>query len=372
MVSSGQTLPWKGETLLWISPVYKKTLEAAGFSVQWFPTAQAAKEALVARFAGKTIGMGGSVTLRDLGLYEALSQRGTVYWHWQQPGPETLAQAAKAQVYLTSVNALAETGQLVNIDGTGNRISAAAGAHETVCYLVGRNKIAPTFQQALWRARNIAAPLNARRLHRKTPCAQGETLRCYDCRSPERICNGLSVLWRPLGGWRPGVPGGGGPGVLIPLVFLRKPSLRGPEGARRGWFWAFRRRCGAFLRRLEQAGIPPGKGPISLEKWGRAPGLCPWTPWERVSFPHTPFWTVVEAAWVSVGLPWPAASRPTPHGPPTSSGGREKWFVDGRRKRETKRFLSAFSQRVPPHVPSPPSRWAGRYRPFAGRAAGQV
>ena len=64
--------------------------------------------------------------------------------------------------------------------------------------------------------------------------------------------------------------------------------------------------------------------------------------------------------------------RPTPHGPPTGSGGREKWFVDGRRKRETKRFLSAFSQRVPPHVPSPPSRWAGRYGPFAGRAAGQV
>ena len=64
--------------------------------------------------------------------------------------------------------------------------------------------------------------------------------------------------------------------------------------------------------------------------------------------------------------------RPTPHGPPTSSGGREKWFVDGRRKRETKRFLSAFSQRVPTHVPSPPSRWAGRYGPFNVRAAGQV
>ena len=199
MVSSGQTLPWKGETLLWISPFTKRPWRPPASPSSGSP-AQAAKEALVARFAGKTIGMGGSVTLRDLGLYEALSQRGTVYWHWQQPGPETLAQAAQAQVYLTSVNALAETGQLVNIDGTGNRISAAAGAHETVCYLVGRNKIAPTFQQALWRARNIAAPLNARRLHRKTPCAQGETLRCYDCRSPERICNGLSVLWRPLGG----------------------------------------------------------------------------------------------------------------------------------------------------------------------------
>lgn len=174
-------------------PRLQKTLEAAGFTVQWFPTAQAAKEALVARFAGKTIGMGGSVTLRDLGLYEALSQRGTVYWHWQQPGPETLAQAAKAQVYLTSVNALAETGQLVNIDGTGNRISAAAGAHETVCYLVGRNKIAPTFQQALWRARNIAAPMNAKRLEKKTPCVQ--TGRCMNCSSPERICRGLVVLW---------------------------------------------------------------------------------------------------------------------------------------------------------------------------------
>ena len=64
--------------------------------------------------------------------------------------------------------------------------------------------------------------------------------------------------------------------------------------------------------------------------------------------------------------------RPTPHGPPTSSGGREKWFVDGRRKRETKRFLSAFSQRVPTHVPSPPSRWAGRYGPSNVRAAGRV
>ena len=167
-------------------PRLQKTLEAAGFTVQWFPTAQAAKEALVARFAG-------SVTLRDLGLYEALSQRGTVYWHWQQPGPETLAQAAKAQVYLTSVNALAETGQLVNIDGTGNRISAAAGAHETVCYLVGRNKIAPTFQQALWRARNIAAPLNAKRLEKHTPCVQ--TGRCMNCTSPERICRALVVLW---------------------------------------------------------------------------------------------------------------------------------------------------------------------------------
>ena len=64
--------------------------------------------------------------------------------------------------------------------------------------------------------------------------------------------------------------------------------------------------------------------------------------------------------------------KPAPHGPPTGSGGRERWFVDGRKKWETEWFFSSFSQRVPSHVPSPPSRWAGRYGPFAVRAAGQV
>ena len=64
--------------------------------------------------------------------------------------------------------------------------------------------------------------------------------------------------------------------------------------------------------------------------------------------------------------------EPTPHGPPTGSGGREKWFVDGRKKWEIERVFSTFSQRAPTHVPSPPSRWAGRYEPFAVRAAGQV
>ena len=154
-------------------PRLQKTLEAAGFTVQWFPTAQAAKEALVARFAGKTIGLGGSVTLRDLGLYEALSQRGTVYWHWQQPGPEPLAQAAQAQVYLTSVNALAETGQLVNIDGTGNRIAAMCYGPGTVYVLIGRNKIVSGgYAQAVKRIKEVSCPLNASRFQHQNPCAE--------------------------------------------------------------------------------------------------------------------------------------------------------------------------------------------------------
>lgn len=178
-----------------------ENMKKRGFTVRRYATGAEAADALCGELKGQEIGMGGSVTAAQLGLPEKLEAAGcTVYARGRSWDRKDTDKGVTAPVYISSANGVAETGELVNIDGTGNRISAAAGAHETVCYLVGRNKIAPTFQQALWRARNIAAPLNARRLHRKTPCAQGETLRCYDCRSPERICNGLSVLWRPLGG----------------------------------------------------------------------------------------------------------------------------------------------------------------------------
>ena len=120
---------------------------------------------------------------------------------------------------------------------------------------------------------------------------------------------------------------------------------------------------------LERAGTVPSRaGPHFFEEIGER------TPRGRRFLPlGTPFSGGRNGGrWLGRYGPGLRPPRPTPHGPPTSSGGREKWFVDGRRKRETKRFLSAFSQRVPTHVPSPPSRWAGRYGPFAGRAAGQV
>ena len=167
------------------------------------------------------------MTLEGMGLYEALSQENTVCWHWHAPGQATLDQAAQAQVYLTSANALAETGELINIDGTGNRVSAALGAHEVVCYVVGQNKVAPTLDQALWRARNIAAPLNARRLKRETPCAQGE-LKCHDLQKPpadlQRALPPLAPHGR--GGGDDGGPGGGGPGLLSPSQRNRMPTGR--------------------------------------------------------------------------------------------------------------------------------------------------
>lgn len=178
----------------------QKNVEARGFSYRYFDTAAQAADYLAESISGKTVGIGGSMTLLDMGIYERLQENNDVAWHWKTPGPETLAKAAAAQVYLTSVNGIAETGEIINIDGTGNRVAATLYDREKVYLVAGVNKVAPTYEEALWRARNIAAPLNARRLNRKTPCALKEEMKCYDCKSPERICNGLTVLWRKLGG----------------------------------------------------------------------------------------------------------------------------------------------------------------------------
>lgn len=104
-----------------------------------------------------------------------------------------------AQIYITSANGLAETGEIINIDGSGNRVAATLYSKEKVYFVIGRNKLAPNFDEALWRARNIASPKNAQRMGLKTPCAvKGD--RCYNCTSPDRICRGLVVLWEPTFG----------------------------------------------------------------------------------------------------------------------------------------------------------------------------
>ena len=174
----------------------RRNLEKRGFDTAYFATGAEAAAYLDGKLDGRTIGVGGSLTVQELGLGERLAAHNTVAWHWTGG---THAQAASAQVYICSVNGLAESGELVNIDGTGNRVSSTIFGHEEVYFLVGINKIAPDYDAALFRARNVASPKNAQRLGRKTPCAaKGD--RCYDCDSPERICRALTVLWeRPNG-----------------------------------------------------------------------------------------------------------------------------------------------------------------------------
>ncbi len=173
----------------------QKNLEERGFTVTRFDTTAQTADYLDAALDGKSVGIGGSVTIQEMGLAERLREHAQVLWHW---AGSTTQDAAGAQVYLTSVNGAAETGELINIDGTGNRVASGLFGHEKVYFVVGRNKVAPDYGAALWRARNIAAPKNAQRLGRNTPCAaKGD--RCYDCKSPERICRALVVYWEKPG-----------------------------------------------------------------------------------------------------------------------------------------------------------------------------
>lgn len=173
-------------------------LTELGYEVLVFDTKEQAADWLDSQIDGKTVGFGGSQTLEEMGLYERLSAHNTVHWHWRIPADMTdhdmrLAER-DAQIYLSSMNGLAETGEIVNIDGNGNRVADIQYGHEHVYLVAGINKLSPDYDSALWRARNIAAPLNAQRLGCKTPCAVNGD-RCYDCKSPGRICRGLSVLW---------------------------------------------------------------------------------------------------------------------------------------------------------------------------------
>ena len=176
----------------------KENLEQRGFRVSTFATAAEAAAYLDGAIDGATVGFGGSITVQEMGLYEKLGTHNQVIWHWKGD-PDAHTRAAQAQVYIASANGLAETGEIINIDGAGNRVASTLFGHQRVYFVIGRNKLAPTFEEALWRARNIAAPKNAQRLNKKTPCAvKGD--RCYDCKSPERICRGLVVLWKPMMG----------------------------------------------------------------------------------------------------------------------------------------------------------------------------
>ena len=170
----------------------RQNLTARGYACQVFDTPQEAVCHLQHSLQGRTIGFGGSMTVREMGLFEALSRDNTCYWHWEQADT---GQAAGAQVYISSLNAVAETGELVNIDGAGNRVASGLYGHEKVIFILGTNKIAPDLEGAIRRARNIAAPKNAQRLHKKTPCA-AKADRCYDCKSPERICSAMVLYWQ--------------------------------------------------------------------------------------------------------------------------------------------------------------------------------
>lgn len=173
-----------------------KNLKLRGFSVQHFATGADATAYLKEQVQNTSVGIGGSKTADQLGLYDALSESNTVYWHWRVPGPETLDKANHAAVYITSANAMTEGGEILNIDGRGNRLAGQVFGNKKVYIVAGTNKICPDFESALYRARNVAAVQNCKRFPNKPPCQIDD--RCHDCRSPQRICRALLVLWGPM------------------------------------------------------------------------------------------------------------------------------------------------------------------------------
>ncbi|RQD68581.1 MAG: lactate utilization protein [Tindallia sp. MSAO_Bac2] len=177
-----------------------QSLKHNRYKVSCFETATAAADYIVRSVKNTTVGFGDSLTLEKMNLAQRLSEHNTVLdpaGHVDLDFYEVAVKTLTTDVYITSVNAAAETGELVNIDGAGNRVAGSLYGHKKVYFVFSTNKIEPTLDKAILRARNIAAPQNAKRLNYKTPCAvKGD--RCYDCSSPNRICNTLNIYLKNM------------------------------------------------------------------------------------------------------------------------------------------------------------------------------
>lgn len=153
---------------------------------------------------GATVGWGGAMSAHQIGLVEALNEGDYRAIDRDRCNtPEEKLQAAKdsmfADVFLTGANALSMDGEMVNIDGTGNRVAAIVYGPQTVLVIAGMNKVVDTLEDAITRARTVAAPLNQQRFLLDNPCTVSGT--CADCKSESCICNQILITrhCRPVG-----------------------------------------------------------------------------------------------------------------------------------------------------------------------------
>ena len=148
---------------------------------------EAVKKALEVIGKGRTVAMGGCQSAHEIGLIQALEEGDYNYIDRSNMTPrESLMAAYDADVFLSSANAMTNDGIMVNIDGNSNRVSCIAQGPKKVVFIVGMNKICSDLDEAIKRARNVAAPANAQRFDVKTPCKV--TGKCADCKSPDTIC----------------------------------------------------------------------------------------------------------------------------------------------------------------------------------------
>ena len=171
-----------------------QALKKNNFEALYVPDAKVALEEVMKRIPdGATVGVGGSVTLAQIGLLDALKNRKIqLIWPLQQARSdeerlELFRKSFSSDVFLSSTNAVTEDGRLFNVDATGNRVGAMFIGPKKTIIICGVNKIVKDLEAAEKRVREWTAPQNAKRLGKKTPCV--ETGVCSDCSSPDRICN---------------------------------------------------------------------------------------------------------------------------------------------------------------------------------------
>ncbi|MCT4584138.1 MAG: lactate utilization protein [Peptostreptococcaceae bacterium] len=147
-----------------------------------------------------SVSVGGSVTLFETGVIDYLKNKEVKFYNRYEEGlskediKEIYRKSFSVDYYFTSTQAITLDGELYNVDGRGNRVAAMLYGPDNVIVIAGINKIVDDFDSAIKRNRNISAPVNAKRLNRKTPCAK--TGYCMECNSSDRICNEYTLIKR--------------------------------------------------------------------------------------------------------------------------------------------------------------------------------
>jgi hypothetical protein len=179
-------------------------LKKRDFNVQILGTVKEINDYLLNTIpANAKVGLGGSITIRELGVDKLLKERGnTVLDHWDKSlSPEQSLNVRKEQLtsdyFLTSANAITTDGRIINIDGVGNRVAAMIFGPKHVISIISANKIARDTDDAIWRAKNNASSMNTKRGNMETPCAK--TGRCGDCIPPKTICRVTTIIeYKPM------------------------------------------------------------------------------------------------------------------------------------------------------------------------------
>lgn len=193
MTPKQQTFETQAKTIL-------KNFEKRGIEGYYFPDGAACLQKILELMPeGASVANGGSMTAEEIGLMDAVKGGGYTYidrMSGSTPEERRLmhSQVVAADYYIMSSNAITLDGELVNIDGAGNRLSCLLHGPKYVIIVAGMNKVVSDTHAAFKRVKNTAAPMNTQRLHKNTPCH--ETGRCGDCYSPDCICSNTVITRR--------------------------------------------------------------------------------------------------------------------------------------------------------------------------------